>query len=81
MLDLVVGGTSRQLAEVDGRIEPREIFNLTVVFDHNVIDEAPATRFTSKLVGMIQGGYGLDAPLQRAVAARPAPGCPENGWT
>lgn len=47
---------------VEGRIEPREILNLTVLFDHNVIDGAPATRFTRRLVELIESGYGLDDP-------------------
>jgi pyruvate/2-oxoglutarate dehydrogenase complex dihydrolipoamide acyltransferase (E2) component len=45
---------------VDGRIEPRELLNLTVLFDHNVIDGAPATRFTRRLVELIESGYGLE---------------------
>ncbi|HEX9618427.1 MAG TPA: 2-oxo acid dehydrogenase subunit E2 [Anaerolineales bacterium] len=60
VLDLVVGGTSRQLAEVDGRIEPREILSLTIIFDHDIIDGAPAARFTRRLVELIESGYGLD---------------------
>jgi pyruvate/2-oxoglutarate dehydrogenase complex dihydrolipoamide acyltransferase (E2) component len=44
---------------VEGRIEPREILNLTVVFDHHVIDGAPAARFTRRLVELIESGHGL----------------------
>jgi hypothetical protein len=59
-LGLVVGGISWKPAVVEGRIEPREILNLTVLFDHNVIDGAPATRFTRRLVDLIESGYGLE---------------------
>jgi pyruvate/2-oxoglutarate dehydrogenase complex dihydrolipoamide acyltransferase (E2) component len=59
-LDLVVGSTSWKPAVVDGKIEPREILDLTVVFDHDVIDGAPAARFTKHLVELIESGYGLD---------------------
>ena len=45
---------------VEGRIEPREILNLTVVFDHDVIDGAPAARFVRRLVELIESGSGLD---------------------
>lgn len=64
-LDLVVGSTARKPAVVDGRIEPRQILNLTVVFDHEVIDGAPAARFSRRLVELIESGYGLgeDATL------------------
>ncbi len=58
-LGLVVGSMSWKPAVVDGRIEPREILNLTVVFDHDVIDGAPATRFARRLVELIECGYGL----------------------
>jgi hypothetical protein len=60
VLDLVVGGISRQLAEVDGRIETRQMLSLTIIFDHDVIDGAPAARFTRRLVELIEGGHGLD---------------------
>ncbi len=64
-LDLIVGSIAWKPAVVEGRIVPREILNLTVVFDHDVIDGAPATRFTRRLVELIECGYGLeeDKPL------------------
>jgi len=59
-LGLVVGGTAWKPAVIEGRIEPREILNLTVLFDHDVIDGAPATRFTRRLIELIESGYGLN---------------------
>jgi pyruvate/2-oxoglutarate dehydrogenase complex dihydrolipoamide acyltransferase (E2) component len=59
-LDLVVGSMTGKPVVIDGRIEPREILNLTLVFDHDVIDGAPAARFTKRLVELIESGYGLD---------------------
>ena len=59
-LDLVVGSIACKPAVVEGRIEPREILHLTVVFDHDVIDGAPAARFTRRLMELIESGYGLD---------------------
>lgn len=59
-LDLVVGGTSRKLEEVDGKIESHEILDITIIFDHDMIDGAPAARFTRRLVELIESGYGLD---------------------
>jgi len=58
-LAMVVGSTAWKPAVVEGRIEPREILNLTVMFDHDVVDGAPATRFTRRLVELIESGYGL----------------------
>jgi pyruvate/2-oxoglutarate dehydrogenase complex dihydrolipoamide acyltransferase (E2) component len=56
----VVGSTTLKPAVVDGRIEPRDILNLTLAFDHDVVDGGPATRFTRRLVDLIESGYGLE---------------------
>ena len=58
-LGLVVGGIAWKPTVVEGRIEPREILNLTVTFDHNIVDSAPAARFTRRLVELIESGDGL----------------------
>ncbi|RPI34022.1 MAG: dehydrogenase [Chloroflexota bacterium] len=62
-LDLLVGGISWKPVVVRGQVEPREILNLTVMFDHDVIDGAPAARFTRRLVELIESGYGLGEDL------------------
>ena len=59
-LELLVGSMAWKPAVVEGRIEPREILNLTVMFDHDVIDGAPAARFTGRLLELIETGHGLD---------------------
>jgi pyruvate/2-oxoglutarate dehydrogenase complex dihydrolipoamide acyltransferase (E2) component len=59
-LSLVVGSIVWKPAVVEGRIEPREILNLTVLFDHDVVDGAPATRFVRRLVELIESGSGLE---------------------
>ncbi len=58
-LGLLVGSMCWKPAVVNGRIEPRQILNLTVVFDHDIVDGAPATRFTRRLLELIECGYGL----------------------
>lgn len=74
-LGLVVGSTAWKPAIVEGRIEPREILNVTVVFDHDVIDGAPAARFARRLVELIESGYGLDRDQTlTAIVAEPAAG-------
>lgn len=73
-LDLVVGSMSWKPAVVEGRIEAREILDLTVVFDHAVIDGAPAARFTRRLVELIESGQGLlEEPSPAAVNGEPTP--------
>jgi pyruvate/2-oxoglutarate dehydrogenase complex dihydrolipoamide acyltransferase (E2) component len=60
VLGLVVGSIAWKAAVLDGRIEPREVLHLTVLFDHDVVDGAPAARFVHRLVELIESGYGLD---------------------
>jgi pyruvate/2-oxoglutarate dehydrogenase complex dihydrolipoamide acyltransferase (E2) component len=64
-LGLVIGSMSWKPAVVERRIEPRQILNLTVLFDHDVVDGAPATRFVRRLVELIESGYGLDEAVHR----------------
>jgi hypothetical protein len=58
-LGLIVGGIARKPAVVDDRIEPRDMLSLTVAFDHDIVDGAPAARFVKRLVELIESGYGL----------------------
>jgi hypothetical protein len=60
VLGLIVGSIAWKPAVVEGRIEPRQMLNLTVIFDHDVIDGAPAARFVRRLVELIESGYGLE---------------------
>jgi pyruvate/2-oxoglutarate dehydrogenase complex dihydrolipoamide acyltransferase (E2) component len=59
-LSLVVGSMAWKPAVIEGRVEPREILNLTVLFDHDVVDGAPATRFVRRLLELIESGDGLE---------------------
>ena len=59
-LSIVVGGIARKPGVVDERIEIREYLNMTINFDHDMIDGAPAARFTQQLIDLIESGYGLD---------------------
>ncbi len=59
-LSIVVGGIARKPGVVDERIEIREYLNMTINFDHDMIDGAPAARFTQQLINLIESGYGLD---------------------
>jgi pyruvate/2-oxoglutarate dehydrogenase complex dihydrolipoamide acyltransferase (E2) component len=59
-LDVAVGGISEQPRIVDGRIAVREVLNLTISVDHDVIDGAPAARFGSRLRELLESAYGLE---------------------
>ena len=67
VLGLVVGSIAWKPAAVEGGIKPREILNLTVVFDHDVLDGAAAARFTHRLVELIESGYGLGEDQNQCV--------------
>jgi pyruvate/2-oxoglutarate dehydrogenase complex dihydrolipoamide acyltransferase (E2) component len=76
---LIIGSIARKPVVLEDRIEPREILNVTVAFDHDVVDGAPAARFGRRLVELIECGIGLDedqsipAAGTESEAARPAP--------
>ncbi len=58
-LGIAIGGIVEKPGVVDGRIEIREYLDLTISVDHDIIDGAPAVRFTQHLKELIESGYGL----------------------
>jgi len=61
-LMMTVGGIGEKPGVVDGHIAIRDYLSLTISFDHEIIDGAPAARFTERLKELIESGYGLDDP-------------------
>jgi pyruvate/2-oxoglutarate dehydrogenase complex dihydrolipoamide acyltransferase (E2) component len=59
-LMVTVGGIGAKQALVGGRVVSREYLSLTISVDHEVVDGAPAARFTQRLKELIESGYGLD---------------------
>jgi len=58
-LQLTLGGIGEKPGVVDHRVEVRKYMSVTISFDHDVIDGAPAARFIHRLKGLIENGYGL----------------------
>jgi len=56
---MTVGGIGQKPGVVDGHIAIRDYLSLTISFDHELIDGAPAARFTQRLKDLIESGYGL----------------------
>jgi hypothetical protein len=56
---ITVGGIGRKQEDVNGQSSTREYLSLTVSFDHNLVDGAPAARFTERFKELIESGYGL----------------------
>lgn len=65
-LDVAVGGIAEKPGVKDGCIEIREYLCLTLCFDHDIIDGAPAARFTQRFKELIECGYGLAESEQDA---------------
>jgi len=57
-----------------GPIEPRYLLDLTVAFDQDVVDGAPAARFMKRLIELIESGYGLAEAQPDAPAPAASPG-------
>jgi pyruvate/2-oxoglutarate dehydrogenase complex dihydrolipoamide acyltransferase (E2) component len=58
-LAIIAGGIGEKPGVVDGQIAIRDYLGLTISFDHNITDGAPATRFAERLKELIESGYGL----------------------
>ncbi len=58
-LNIAVGGISTKPGFVGDNVEKREYLSITVTLDHDVVDGAPATRFVSRLVELLEEGYGI----------------------
>jgi pyruvate/2-oxoglutarate dehydrogenase complex dihydrolipoamide acyltransferase (E2) component len=61
-LMITLGGIGEKPGVVDGHIAIREYLSITISFDHDIIDGAPAARFTQRLKELIESGYGLNDP-------------------
>jgi pyruvate/2-oxoglutarate dehydrogenase complex dihydrolipoamide acyltransferase (E2) component len=58
-LNVTVGGIAEKPGVYDGQIAIREYLCLTISFDHNVVDGAPAARFARRFRELIERGHGL----------------------
>jgi pyruvate/2-oxoglutarate dehydrogenase complex dihydrolipoamide acyltransferase (E2) component len=58
-LNVVVGGIVKKPGVHQGEIAIREYLDLTVSFDHDIVDGAPAARFTQTFRNLLEDAYGL----------------------
>jgi pyruvate/2-oxoglutarate dehydrogenase complex dihydrolipoamide acyltransferase (E2) component len=58
-LTVTVGGIAEKPGVVDGGIEVREYLYVTLSFDHDVVDGAPAARFSQHFRELVESAYGL----------------------
>ena len=60
-LGITVGGISQKPGLKDGEIVVREYLDITLSFDHDIIDGAPAARVASVLTDFIEAGVALES--------------------
>jgi pyruvate/2-oxoglutarate dehydrogenase complex dihydrolipoamide acyltransferase (E2) component len=58
-LAFAVGGIVRKPIQAGSRIESREILSLSVFFNHDIVDGAPAARFANSLRKRIESAEVL----------------------
>jgi len=58
-LCVTVGGIESRPVLLNGELQNREHLCLTVTFDHDIVDGAPAARFIQRFVTLVQAGAGL----------------------
>lgn len=63
VLELIVRGISQQPRAIDGQIEVRDVLNLTLAIDHDVIDGGPAARFAAELRDVVETAAVLTDPV------------------
>ncbi len=63
-LGLTVGGITQKPGVYEGQVEVREYLNLTVSFDHDIVDGAPAARFTRELIELIEKATVLEEAVK-----------------
>ena len=61
-VQLTVGGIDAKPRLVDGELRNRDMLDLTVTVDHDVVDGAAATRFAGRLRALLEAASGLEAP-------------------
>jgi pyruvate/2-oxoglutarate dehydrogenase complex dihydrolipoamide acyltransferase (E2) component len=60
---VTIGSISKKVVEVEGCFVSREHLCLTVSFDHNIVDGAPASRFMNQFIETIKNGNLLQMEL------------------
>jgi pyruvate/2-oxoglutarate dehydrogenase complex dihydrolipoamide acyltransferase (E2) component len=53
-LEIIVGGMSQRPRIIDGQVTVRDVLDLTVAIDHNVVDGAPAARFAAEFRELLE---------------------------
>lgn len=63
-LQVTLGGIAEKPGIINGEIAIREYLSVTISFDHDIVDGAPAARFAQRLKDLIENGYGLSEAIE-----------------
>ena len=66
---MTVGGIGKRPVIVDGRIAEHDFISITLGFNHDIVDGAPAARFAASLRHLVETADGLEAPAEIRPAA------------
>jgi pyruvate/2-oxoglutarate dehydrogenase complex dihydrolipoamide acyltransferase (E2) component len=58
-LGVTLGGIAHRTVVAGGQTETREYLCITLSFDHDIVDGAPAARFAGHLKELLESGHGL----------------------
>ena len=61
-LEVIVGGMSQRPRVVDGQVAKRDVLDLTLAIDHNVVDGAPAARFAAEFRETLESAAVIPPP-------------------
>ena len=67
-LEIIVGGVSQRPSVIEGQVTVRDVLDLTIAIDHNVVDGAPAARFAAEFRELLESTAVL-SPHSGAVQA------------
>ena len=56
---ITIGGITTKPRYLDGSLEPREMLDLTISIDHDIVDGALAARFARRLAEPVEQTDGL----------------------
>jgi pyruvate/2-oxoglutarate dehydrogenase complex dihydrolipoamide acyltransferase (E2) component len=59
---MTVGGISKKPTVRQDEIQVGELIQLTLSFDHDIVDGAPAARFTNHFIELLESGEILETP-------------------
>ncbi len=63
-LTVTVGGITEKPRVVDKEIVIREVLDITISLDHDIVDGAPMARFADYFRQLLESGYGLKGLLE-----------------